>query len=491
MIWISELGAARLAVLPRPLGGDLLESEVRRFREAGVEVVVSALTSEEIEDFDLTKEPDYCSKNGITYESFPIPDHDIPSSYENVRTLVEALSKDLVAGKKVAIHCHGGVGRSALLAACTLCVMGMPVDRAFELIGRARGLRVPATELQRVWVDQFAQRFQAMGRIKLLIVVHHFFELWNAPSWFAERLGAEFPQVQVTHLPDYSRMDAEISDTEVVIAWSIRPEQVKAAKKLRWIHSPAAAVHQLMFPELINSEIILTNAREVHGPVVAEHVIALVFALAKKIPGSVRLQQEHVWGQQLLWDELPRVREVAGETLGLIGLGAIGRPLVRSAKALGMHVIAVREHPEKGSDGADAVFGPGNVDELFRQADYIVLAAPVTDGTKAIANAERFALMKSGACLINVGRGPLLDEAALAEALRAKKIGGAALDVFPKEPLAADSPLWDVPNLLITPHTAALTDKLWERHYALFSGNLRRFLSGQALLGVVDKRKGY
>ena len=114
-------------------------------------------------------------------------------------------------------------------------------------------------------------------------------------------------------------MDEEIVDAEIVVAWSIRPEQIAAAKKLRWIHSPAAAVHQMIFPELVNSEIVLTNAREVHGPVVAEHVIALIFALAKKIPGSVRLQEKHVWGQQILWDELPRIREVAGATVGMVG----------------------------------------------------------------------------------------------------------------------------------------------------------------------------
>ena len=326
---------------------------------------------------------------------------------------------------------------------------------------------------------------------KLVICVHHPFDQWNAPSWFSERLRSDFPQLEIVHLPDYKRLDAEIPDAEILVAWSIRAEQVKAACKLRWIHSPAAAVHQLMFPELVASDIVLTNAREVHGPVVAEHVIALIFALAKKIPGSVELQQKHIWGQQLLWDEIPRVREVAGATLGLIGLGAIGRPLVRSAKALGMRVIAAREHPEKGNDGADVVLGPTRINEAFRQADYVVLAAPVTDSTKAIANAERLALMKPTACLINVGRGPLVDEAALAAALREKKIGGAALDVFPKEPLAEDSPLWDLPNLLITPHTAALTDKLWERHYSLFSGNLRRYLAGQPMLAVVDKRKGY
>ena len=160
---------------------------------------------------------------------------------------------------------------------------------------------------------------------KLLICLRHPFDQWNVPTRFSERLRQEFPQINVVHLPDYKRVDEEIVDAEIVIAWSIRPEQIAAAKKLRWIHSPAAAVHQLIFPELVNSDIILTNAREVHGPVVAEHVIALIFALAKKIPGSMRLQEKHVWGQQILWDELPRVREVAGATVGLIGLGSIGR----------------------------------------------------------------------------------------------------------------------------------------------------------------------
>jgi len=327
--------------------------------------------------------------------------------------------------------------------------------------------------------------------MKLLIAVHHPFDLWNAPSWFAERLRQDFPQLNVVHLPDYKRVDEEIADAEIAIAWSLRPEQVVAAKKLRWIHSPAAAVHTLIFPELVQSDIQITNAREVHGPVVAEHVIALLFALAKKIPDAVRLQLRHEWGQQRLWEDLPRVREVAGATVGLIGLGSIGRAVAKSTKALGMRVIAVREHPEKGSEGADAVFGPAQIDEVFRHADYVVLAAPITASTKAIVNADRMALMKPDACLINVGRGALLDEAALTTALREKNIGGAALDVFPKEPLAPDSPLWEVPNLLITPHTAALTDKLWERHYALFSENLRRYLAGQPLLAVVDKRKGY
>jgi len=328
-------------------------------------------------------------------------------------------------------------------------------------------------------------------KTKILVAVHHPFNLWNAPAWFAERLREQFPHLNVVQLPDYKRVEEEIVDAEIALTWSVRPEQIAAARKLRWIHSPAAAVHQLMFPELVESEIAVTNAREVHGPVVAEHVMALIFALAKKIPDAVRSQDKREWGQQRMWDELPRVREVAGATAGLVGLGSIGRAVARSAKALGMRVIAAREHPERGNEGVDAVFGRGQVEEVFRQADYVILAVPTTDSTKAIANAERLALMKPGACLINVGRGPLIDERALALALREKRIGGAALDVFPKEPLPAESPLWEVPGLLITPHTAALTDRLWERHYALFSENLRRYLSGETLLAVVDKRKGY
>lgn len=327
---------------------------------------------------------------------------------------------------------------------------------------------------------------------KLLIVVHHRFALWNAPAWVPERLQKEFPEFRVVHLSDYKSLDEHIPDTEVLITWSVRPEQIKSARKLRWIHSPAAAVHQLMYPELIESDVVVTNAREVHGPVVAEHVIAQILALAKKIPYAVRFQQKRTWAQEALWNELPRVREISGATLGLVGVGSIGREVAKRASALGMHVIAVREHPEKGRpDGVECVFGLGQLDDLLEQSDYVALAAPVTPSTTSLMNAERLRKMKTDACLINVGRGPLVDDAALADALREHRIGGAALDVFPKEPLAANSPLWDLDNLLITPHTAALTEKLWSRHYDLIQENLRRYLAGEALLAVVDKRKGY
>jgi len=328
--------------------------------------------------------------------------------------------------------------------------------------------------------------------MKLLIVLHHRFELWKAPAWLSQVVQEEFPQVRVVHLDSYDGVESEITDAEIAIAWSLRPEQIKSAKKLHWIHSPAAAVHQLIYPELVHSDIILTNAREVHGPVVAEHVIALIFALAKQIPCAVRFQQKHVWGQEPMWDSRSRPREIAGATLGLVGLGSIGREVATRAAALGMRVIAVRENPEKEKpEPVEQVFASSQLDTLLTQSDYVVLAAPITPESRGLMSAARVAKMKSDACLINVGRGQLIDESALAAALRNHTIGGAALDVFEKEPLPVDSPLWDLRNLLITPHTAGLTEKLWPRHYALIRENLRRYLAHEPLLAVVDKQRGY
>jgi len=327
---------------------------------------------------------------------------------------------------------------------------------------------------------------------KLLIVLHHRFELWTAPAWVSEKLRQEFPQLEIVHLTSYDGIENHLRDAEIVIAWSLRPEQLVIAKKLRWIHSPAAAVHQLMFPELVNSDIVLTNASEVHGPVVAEHVIALIFAMAKQLPQAVRLQQKHIWGQEIMWRARPRPREVMGATLGLVGLGAIGRGVAERASALGMHVIATREHANKEKPfGVDEVLPITKLDQLLSRSDFVVLAVPLTNETRGLMNASRIAAMKSDGFLINVGRGPLVDEAALIDALRNHQIGGAALDVFAKEPLPPESPLWDLENVLITPHSAGLTEKLWERHYAQISENLRRYLAAEPLRSVVDKKKGY
>jgi D-2-hydroxyacid dehydrogenase (NADP+) len=341
---------------------------------------------------------------------------------------------------------------------------------------------------------------------KLLIATHHRLDLWIAPEWFADRLREEFPQLEVVRMTAYDGIEKEIADADIAFTFSLRPEQFAEAKRLRWIQSPAAAVHQFLFPELVNSDVILTNAREVHGPVVAEHVIAVIFALAKRIPESVRFQKKHVWGQETLWQNHAAPAELAGAPLGLVGLGSIGRNVAQRASALGMKVIAVRHSYVSQKPGGvgrpagvkadrpefvDEVLPTSKLGEMLARADYVVLAVPVTDETRGMIGAEQFSRMKRDAYIINVGRGPLIDEAALIEALRKRTIAGAALDVFDQEPLPADSPLWDLENLLITPHTAGMTTKLWERHYTLFSENLRRFLCDEPLLATVDKKLGY
>lgn len=329
--------------------------------------------------------------------------------------------------------------------------------------------------------------------MKLLIALYHPFSLWTAPDWLAPRLRADFPDLAVSQLPGprYEGIEHEIADADACIAWSIRPEQFAHAKKLRWVHSPAAAVHQLMFPEMVASSVVITNARDVHGPVVAEHAIAVMLALAKKLPAAFRYQSTRTWGQQALWEQEPMLAEINDARVVVIGLGSIGREFARRARALGAHVVAIREHPERGPETANEVAGMAELDRHLAEADFVVLAAPLTAGTQALINLERLSLIKESAYLINVSRGPLVDDEALIAALESEQIAGAALDVFAEEPLPRSSPYWDLPNVLITPHTAAVTPKLWERHYRQISANVRHFLAGKPLEGVVDKTQGY
>jgi phosphoglycerate dehydrogenase-like enzyme len=328
--------------------------------------------------------------------------------------------------------------------------------------------------------------------MKILIVVYHPFELWQAPPWVSERLRQDFSGVEVVQRKEYGNIEDDLRDADVVITWSLRPEQFRAAPRLRWIHSPAAAVHGLMIPEVIAGDVVVTNARDVHGPVVAEHAIALVLALAKRLPSAFRYQQESRWAQDQIWHESPRPREVAGATLGLVGLGSIGLETAQRAAALGMKVMAVREHADRPRPAyVSNIFAPNELDKLLRVSDYVVLAAPLTPRTRSMINRDRLRQMRPEAYLINVSRGALIDQAALLEALGERGIAGAALDVFEKEPLPPESPLWKMADVVITPHTAALTDKLWERHYALISENLRRFLAGTPLLNLVNKAQGY
>lgn len=327
--------------------------------------------------------------------------------------------------------------------------------------------------------------------MKLVLCVPHHLSLWRVPDWFAPRLRKEFPTLRIEQLKSYDELGDAITDADILMAWSIRPEQFNEARKLRWIHCPAAAVHNLLIPEVVKSDVLVTNSSEVHGLTVAEHVMALLLACAKRLPRLRDFQHEHVWGLENLLNEWPRPRGLKGSTVLVIGMGAIGGNVARMAKALGMRVLGVREHANSADPNVERMYSFEQLRDALPEADFVVVAAPVTPKTVHMLNAERLAATKRGAYVINVARGALIDTDALVAAIHSRHVGGAALDVFEEEPLPADSALWDMKEVFITPHSAGLNENLWERHYEMLSENLLRFERGETLIGLVDKQKGY
>jgi phosphoglycerate dehydrogenase-like enzyme len=297
--------------------------------------------------------------------------------------------------------------------------------------------------------------------------------------------------MRVVHLPNYDRLPEELPDTDIFVGYSLRAEQLKDGKKLKWIHSTAAGVAQLMYPELRDSGILVTNPSGIFSVPMAEHVIGLLLALARNFPDSVRQQDRARWSQQELWDKPQHLTELNGKVLLIVGYGSIGREVAKRAKALDMRVWGVTRSGQGDRTQAEKMFAAAQLQEALPDADYVLIAAPETAETKHLIGATQIARMKRGARLINVGRGSLLDEAALIHALELGSLGGAALDVVQTEPLPAESPLWRTPNLMLTPHTSAVSDRLWERETALLMDLLERWFDGRELFNRVDFARGY
>ena len=324
---------------------------------------------------------------------------------------------------------------------------------------------------------------------KIAILLHDDFEMWHPPAWFLERLRAEFPQIEVANSRSRSTDQTALQGADIMIGWELTPELLRRATNLRWIYSITAAVDQFMFPELIESDVVISNAAQVHGRVVAEHAIAMILTLARRVHTAVRYQVKRKWAMEAIWQERPM--EIAGADLLVVGLGGIGGKIAAMAAALDMRVTGVRQHPAPDPQGRYKVIGFQQLDDALPKADFVVLALPLTPQTRQIIDTRRLSLFRQSASLVNISRGQLVDEAALVKALREGRLRGAALDVFNEEPLPWRSKLWKMPQVLITPHTAFLSEKAWERHYEVFAENLKRYLAGQLLEGVVDKRRGY
>jgi phosphoglycerate dehydrogenase-like enzyme len=326
---------------------------------------------------------------------------------------------------------------------------------------------------------------------KLVICVWHPFTFWRPQPVMPQTLRARWPEMNVAHLPDYDNLPAELPDTDIFVGYSLRAEQLKHAQKLKWIHSTAVGVAQLMYPELRDSGILVTNPSGVFSSPMAEHTIGLLLALARNFPDSVRHQDRCHWGQQDIWDQPQHLTELSGKVLLIVGFGSIGGELAKRAHAFDMHVWGVTRSGRSDSPHAEKILPASQLEEVLPQADYIVVAVPETSQTRHLIDAPQIARMKRGAHLINIGRGSLLDEAALMQALQSGALAGAALDVTSVEPLPPESPLWHAPNLLLTPHTSAVSDRLWHRQTNLLVDLLERWFDGREMFNQVDFARGY
>jgi phosphoglycerate dehydrogenase-like enzyme len=302
------------------------------------------------------------------------------------------------------------------------------------------------------------------------------------------------PGAQVTLLSrdGLAHGDAEtaLAEAEVLlrggIAAAVLDHVIERAPALRWVHSISAGVDNVVTPLSRQRGLQVTNARGVFSPPIAEYVVMMCLAIARRLPQLFDLQRERTW-QPL------RGEELGGLTVGIVGYGSIGAEVARLLEPFGTRVIATRRHPERGS-GARAnveVWGADRLHELLGAVDVVVVAAPLTDETSGLIGARELQQMPGHAWLINIARGRLVEETALRRALANGWIGGAVLDVFDEEPLPADSPLYDTPNLVITPHTSWSSDRVVERSIDLFVANLERYLAGQPLENLVDLEAGY
>jgi phosphoglycerate dehydrogenase-like enzyme len=306
----------------------------------------------------------------------------------------------------------------------------------------------------------------------------------DEPPELSARLGAE---ADVRLVFDTQQLRDALPTSDVAFVWDFRSTRLREAwspaSRVRWVHVASAGVEPLLFPEMRDQPVVLTNSRGVFDGAIAEFVLAALLALAKDLPESLRLQREHVWKHR-------ETRLVAGATVLVIGAGSIGRAVARLVGAVGCRVVGAARTARE-DDCFDRVVPISDLGPELRHADFVVVTAPLTEQTSGLLGAQAFARMKPGAVLINVGRGPIVDESALLEALDRGQLRAAVLDVFGEEPLPAEHPFWDRPDVLVSPHMCGDFEGFTEVLVDLFVENFGRMRSGRQLQNVVDKHRGY
>ncbi len=302
----------------------------------------------------------------------------------------------------------------------------------------------------------------------------------------SSRLATVAPDVTMVSLTRKGELSDSPQGAEILVPPWLLPEAVLlrllALPSLRWVHTVSVGVDHLI--DRLPPHVILTNARGVFDRPIAEMVMTYILMIVKRMPAFLRQQEAKVWRSR-------KLREAEGLTVGLVGLGHIGQRVAQMAKALGMRVWAVRRHPTGDEAHVDLCLPAEQLDRLCAASDFVVITVPLTEETYKMIGEAQFQAMPATSWLINVARGAVVDEEALIRALRGGWIGGAALDVFEEEPLPQSSPLWEMENVIITPHNSWSTPRLAEREVTIFLENLRRYRAGEPLLNLVDRQRGY
>ena len=307
------------------------------------------------------------------------------------------------------------------------------------------------------------------------------------PAAKLAELQAAAPGMRVVMTTERAEIEAVIDDVEIAVG-SFPHDLLPRAHGLRWLQEWGAGVDWLLrHPELAELDFTLTNASGVHAIPISEQILGYLLAFARRIPAAVRAQDRRAW-QAPKRDQL---FELAGKTMLLVGVGAIGARTAVIAAALGMRVLGIRRNPAGDLPGVAAIYGSDRLYDLLPEADCVVLTVPLSRATQGMIGERELHAMKPTSYLINIGRGGTIQQPALIQALREGWIAGAGLDVFEQEPLPATSPLWEMDNVIMTAHYAGLTPAYDQRALAIFLDNLRRYRAGEPLRNVVDKAAGY
>jgi len=302
-------------------------------------------------------------------------------------------------------------------------------------------------------------------------------------------IKSRHPEVDIVHCDDRSRLMDELATAEVYMGWLSR-EAFIGAKNLKWLQSPSTGVDGfLRIPELRDGDVILTSARGTHAACLAEHALGMIFAFTRGIRASMVDQQDHTWGSRKLRNSLV---ELTGSTVGIVGFGTVGRALAERVHAFGTRILAMDVYPDNKPDYVEKLEGVEGLAELLAASDYVVVTVPLVASTRHMIGTAQIGQMKPSAMLVGISRGGVIDEDALVAALEEDRLAAAALDVFETEPLPADSPLWDVENLLITPHDAGGTQFETDHILEIFTENVDRYVrKAFPLRNQIDKQQGF